>query len=58
MSDTTGAVATAPRPHAPAERDRPVPAVPARLAAVFLPAPLPRDGRIAFWDPTGDPLTG
>ncbi|MYR47510.1 ATP-dependent helicase [Streptomyces sp. SID5910] len=32
--------------------------MPARLAAVFLPAPLPRDGRIAFWDPTGDPLTG
>ncbi|MGW3647304.1 DEAD/DEAH box helicase [Streptomyces sp. NPDC000878] len=25
-----------------------------RLAAVFLPAPLPREGRIAFWDPTGD----
>ncbi|WP_143642200.1 hypothetical protein, partial [Streptomyces viridochromogenes] len=30
--------------------------VPARLAAVFLPAPLPREGRIAFWDPDGDPL--
>ncbi|MFI0038193.1 DEAD/DEAH box helicase [Streptomyces mutabilis] len=30
-----------------------VPFVPVRLAAVFLPAPLPRDGRIAFWD-TGD----
>ncbi|NGO11644.1 DEAD/DEAH box helicase [Streptomyces sp. HC44] len=26
-------------------------AVPVRLAAVFLPAGLPRDGRIAFWDP-------
>ncbi|MDQ1049725.1 DEAD/DEAH box helicase [Streptomyces sp. V4I2] len=25
--------------------------VPLRLAAVFLPAPLPREGRIAFWDP-------
>ncbi|GAA3874246.1 DEAD/DEAH box helicase [Streptomyces lacrimifluminis] len=25
-----------------------------RLAAVFLPAPLPREGRVAFWDPTGD----
>ncbi|GGV29832.1 helicase [Streptomyces griseoflavus] len=25
--------------------------VPVRLAAVFLPAPLPRDGRIAFYDP-------
>ncbi|MFJ7017378.1 SNF2-related protein [Streptomyces sp. NPDC101117] len=30
--------------------------VPARLAAVFLPAPLPREGRVAFWDPAGDPL--
>ncbi|CAL9600104.1 DEAD/DEAH box helicase [Streptomyces sp. enrichment culture] len=27
------------------------PSVPARLAAVFLPAPLPREGRVAFWDP-------
>ncbi|MFF7307962.1 SNF2-related protein [Streptomyces sp. NPDC008137] len=32
------------------------PAVPVRLPAVFLPAPLPRDGRIAFWDPEGEPL--
>lgn len=24
-----------------------------RRAAVFLPAPLPRDGRMAFWDPEG-----
>ncbi|NEA20251.1 hypothetical protein, partial [Streptomyces halstedii] len=24
-----------------------------RCAAVFLPAALPRDGRIAFWDPEG-----
>ncbi|MCD9873368.1 DEAD/DEAH box helicase [Streptomyces guryensis] len=31
--------------------------VPVRLAAVFLPAPLPRDGRIAFWDPEGGALT-
>ncbi|GAA2573994.1 SNF2-related protein [Streptomyces sp. LARHCF252] len=30
--------------------------VPVRLPAVFLPAPLPRDGRIAFWDPEGEPL--
>ncbi|MEV7504152.1 DEAD/DEAH box helicase [Streptomyces sp. NPDC093018] len=30
--------------------------VPVRLAAVYLPAPLPREGRIAFWDPTGEPL--
>lgn len=28
-------------------------AVPVRLAAVFLPAPVPREGRIAFWDPEG-----
>ncbi|MEU5083395.1 MULTISPECIES: DEAD/DEAH box helicase [Streptomyces] len=27
-----------------------------RLACVYLPAPLPRDGRLAFWDPAGDPL--
>ncbi|MFF3846430.1 DEAD/DEAH box helicase [Streptomyces sp. NPDC002328] len=27
-----------------------------RLAAVFLPAPLPRDGRMAFWDPDDGPL--
>ncbi|MFF0016479.1 DEAD/DEAH box helicase [Streptomyces sp. NPDC005374] len=27
--------------------------VPVRFAAVFLPAPLPREGRIAFWDPEG-----
>ncbi|EKX69381.1 DEAD/DEAH box helicase [Streptomyces ipomoeae] len=36
-------------------RDMAVPeadtAVPVRLAAVFLPAPLPRHGRVAFWDP-------
>ncbi|MFD8231673.1 DEAD/DEAH box helicase [Streptomyces sp. NPDC059696] len=30
--------------------------VPVRLPAVFLPAPLPREGRIAFWDPEGAPL--
>ncbi|MFG2606005.1 SNF2-related protein [Streptomyces sp. NPDC048514] len=29
-------------------------AVPVRLASVYLPAPLPRAGRIAFWDPDGD----
>ncbi|MGW9120474.1 DEAD/DEAH box helicase [Streptomyces sp. NPDC055663] len=27
-----------------------------RCAAVFLPAPLPRDGSVAFWDPDGGPL--
>ncbi|WP_460070829.1 DEAD/DEAH box helicase [Streptomyces sp. YKOK-I1] len=32
----------------PAERA----GVPVRLAAVFLPAPLPREGRMVFWDPT------
>ncbi|MBT2418838.1 DEAD/DEAH box helicase [Streptomyces sp. ISL-24] len=32
-------------------------AVPVRLAAVFLPAPLPREGRMAFWDPDGGPLS-
>ncbi|AVV45087.1 ATP-dependent helicase [Streptomyces sp. P3] len=30
--------------------------LPVRLAAVFLPAPLPREGRVAFWDPAGDAL--
>ncbi|MFF1923985.1 SNF2 helicase-associated domain-containing protein, partial [Streptomyces sp. NPDC058221] len=29
-----------------------------RCAAVFLPAALPREGRIAFWDPEGAPLPG
>ncbi|MFF9494461.1 DEAD/DEAH box helicase [Streptomyces flaveolus] len=53
MSDTTGPVATAER----AEQGA-VLSVPARLAAVFLPAPLPRDGRIAFWDPESGPVTG
>ncbi|WP_455361076.1 SNF2-related protein [Streptomyces sp. SYSU K21746] len=28
----------------------------ARCAAVFVPAALPREGRIAFWSPTGAPL--
>ncbi|MGW0572353.1 SNF2-related protein [Streptomyces tauricus] len=30
------------------------PEVSVRLAAVFLPAALPRGGRMAFWDPDGD----
>ncbi|MEV5932985.1 DEAD/DEAH box helicase [Streptomyces sp. NPDC052079] len=43
-----------------AGRDTPEPGrapadLPARFAAVFLPAPLPRDGRIAFYDPEGGP---
>ncbi|MFI5820787.1 SNF2-related protein [Streptomyces rishiriensis] len=40
--------------------DGPAPAEPGsvcvRLAAVFLPAPLPREGRVAFWDPADAPL--
>ncbi|MFG3206967.1 DEAD/DEAH box helicase [Streptomyces sp. NPDC048192] len=32
--------------------------VPARLASVYLPAPLPREGRIAFWDPGAGPVEG
>ncbi|MER6163736.1 DEAD/DEAH box helicase [Streptomyces violaceorubidus] len=36
----------------------PTASVPLRLAAVFLPAPLPREGRIAFWDPDGGPIPG
>ncbi|MFL9655043.1 DEAD/DEAH box helicase [Streptomyces sp. PB17] len=34
----------------------PTASVPLRLAAVFLPAPLPREGRIAFWDADGGPV--
>ncbi|MFJ4950113.1 SNF2-related protein [Streptomyces sp. NPDC088760] len=30
--------------------------VPVRLASVYLPAALPREGRLAFWSPDGDPL--
>ncbi|WP_020133420.1 DEAD/DEAH box helicase [Streptomyces sp. 351MFTsu5.1] len=36
--------------------ERAGPAASVRLAAIFLPAPLPREGRIAFWDPEGAPL--
>ncbi|MEV6051265.1 SNF2-related protein [Streptomyces sp. NPDC052107] len=32
--------------------------VPVRLASVYLPAPLPREGRIAFWDPEGGAVQG
>ncbi|WP_249463624.1 SNF2-related protein [Streptomyces fradiae] len=32
------------------------PRVPHGCAAVFLPAALPRDGRVAFWSPGGGPL--
>ncbi|MGX1510282.1 DEAD/DEAH box helicase [Streptomyces collinus] len=34
----------------------PTVSVPVRLAAVFLPAPLPREGRVAFWDADGGPV--
>ncbi|WP_345961681.1 DEAD/DEAH box helicase [Streptomyces sp. BRB040] len=44
------AVAEATRAEGPAA------SVPVALAAVFLPAPLPREGRIAFWDPDGGPV--
>ncbi|CAM5337723.1 DEAD/DEAH box helicase OS=Streptomyces tendae OX=1932 GN=GUR47_00245 PE=4 SV=1 [Streptomyces tendae] len=36
--------------------EAPTVSVPVRLAAVFLPAPLPREGRVAFWDPDGGPV--
>ncbi|NUR64329.1 MAG: ATP-dependent helicase [Streptomyces sp.] len=45
MSDTVTAVA-----------DRATQPLSARLAAVFLPDPLPREGRMAFWDPEDGPL--
>ncbi|KUN21838.1 helicase [Streptomyces antibioticus] len=45
MSDTVTAVA-----------ERATRPLSARLAAVFLPAPLPREGRMAFWDPEDGPL--
>ncbi|WP_274562677.1 DEAD/DEAH box helicase [Streptomyces spiramyceticus] len=38
-----------------ARRHSPAPNL-ARRAAVFLPAELPRGGKIALWDPEGDPL--
>ncbi|GAA0630900.1 DEAD/DEAH box helicase [Streptomyces thermocarboxydovorans] len=34
------------------------PDAPLHLPAVFQPAPLPRDGRITFYDPEGDPPPG
>ncbi|MFI6494094.1 DEAD/DEAH box helicase [Streptomyces sp. NPDC050564] len=39
-----------------AERSLSARSLSVRLAAVFLPAPLPREGRVAFWDPDGDVL--
>ncbi|SED97445.1 Superfamily II DNA or RNA helicase, SNF2 family [Streptomyces sp. 2231.1] len=51
MSGGTAAVAE--RAAASARAGNPVPV---RLASVYLPAPLPREGRIAFWDPDDGPL--
>ncbi|WP_326781657.1 DEAD/DEAH box helicase [Streptomyces longwoodensis] len=63
MGDTaTGERAASPaRPAVPGAAASPAPApesvsVPVRLAAVFLPAALPREGRIALWDPSDGPL--
>ncbi|NEB07801.1 hypothetical protein G3I32_02700, partial [Streptomyces coelicoflavus] len=50
MSDMAVAEAT--------RAEGPTASVPVTLAAVFLPAPLPREGRIAFWDPDGGPVDG
>ncbi|GHB17305.1 helicase [Streptomyces viridiviolaceus] len=57
MSDMAVVAPVAERAGEPAQPGRSRPPVPVRLAAVFLPAPLPRDGRIAFWDPEGGSLT-
>ncbi|WP_241678701.1 DEAD/DEAH box helicase [Streptomyces lasalocidi] len=61
MGDTaTGERAASPaRPAVPGAAASPAPesvSVPVRLAAVFLPAALPREGRIALWDPSDGPL--
>ncbi|GAA1422411.1 DEAD/DEAH box helicase [Streptomyces thermospinosisporus] len=58
---TEGAAAAAPAERATTPRSAPgstgsgEPDAPLHLPAVFQPAPLPRDGRIAFYDPEGDP---
>ncbi|MEU6506187.1 DEAD/DEAH box helicase [Streptomyces sp. NPDC046942] len=52
---SAGTAAVAARTQGSGETGSPVPA---RLASVYLPAPLPREGRIAFWDPDGGPLPG
>ncbi|MFE2457478.1 SNF2-related protein [Streptomyces sp. NPDC059402] len=61
-TDTTAPGRAGERTAEPGEAARhegpPTASVPARLAAVFLPASLPREGRIAFWDPDGGPVTG
>ncbi|MET7809351.1 DEAD/DEAH box helicase [Streptomyces sp. NPDC005395] len=59
VTDTTAPGRAGERTAEPGEAMRHAAAsVPARLAAVFLPAPLPREGRIAFWDPDGGPVPG
>ncbi|WP_371555028.1 SNF2-related protein [Streptomyces longwoodensis] len=50
-----GDTATGERAASPAPAPESV-SVPVRLAAVFLPAALPREGRIALWDPSDGPL--
>ncbi|GGY06542.1 DEAD/DEAH box helicase [Streptomyces anandii] len=47
------AVATTPHDTADGTTDGAEGALSVRLAAVFLPASLPREGRVAFWDPDG-----
>ncbi|MEU6572388.1 DEAD/DEAH box helicase [Streptomyces sp. NPDC046805] len=49
----SGTAAVAERAGGPRETGEPLPL---HLPAVYLPAPLPREGRIAFWDPDGNPL--
>ncbi|MGV9964135.1 SNF2-related protein [Streptomyces olivaceus] len=54
-ADTTAAARAGERPRAAAPGASGG-EVPVGLAAVFLPAPLPRDGRVAFWDPEDGPV--
>ncbi|MET9776600.1 SNF2-related protein [Streptomyces sp. NPDC006367] len=57
MSDRTATAILAGRDERGERTDAGQASVPVRLAAVFLPAPLPRHGRIAFWDPDDGPVT-
>ncbi|QHY94935.1 ATP-dependent helicase HepA [Streptomyces sp. S4.7] len=41
--------------HAASDAPAPAPMPLARCAALFLPAGLPREGRVAFWAPAGEP---
>ncbi|WP_234350099.1 SNF2-related protein [Streptomyces sp. XY58] len=58
MTTQTHAQAQAPRRPQSQSRRQPQPHASALLrhAAVFLPAAVPREGRVAFWSPDGDPL--